>query len=121
MSENLQERYDTYQATIRGLGERLNSLDSQVQEHQVVVETLKTVPKERRAWRMFSGGESSLEAKAPVGSALVEMTAEEAGKQLETILQGLKDMVGKTEQELKALQSEFEEWKVAKNIKVVRG
>lgn len=121
MSENLQEKYDTYQTTIRGLAERLNSLNSQIQEHEIVIETLDSVPEDRKAWKMFSGGESTLESKNPVGSALVEMTAIEAMNQLDTILKGLKDIFQKTEVELKELQSEFENWKKVKNIKIVKG
>lgn len=121
MSENLQEKYDTYQTTIRGLAERLNSLNSQIQEHEVVIETLAAVPGDRKAWKMFSGGESSLESKNPVGSALVEMPASDAKSQLEIILKGLKELFEKTEVELKSLQAEFENWKKVKNIKIVKG
>lgn len=115
---SLQAQYDEYQTTIRSLSERLNSIGMQIAEHEVVIETLKSVPEDRKAWKMFSGGESQ---ENPVGSALVETNAKGASEQLQKVMAGLNEVAAKTEKDLNGLKSEFEEWKKSNNIKIVRG
>lgn len=127
---SFQAQYDEYQQTLQSLQEHVVSLESQLYEHEIVVETLKGVPAERRAWRLVSSGDSGVVVTdktdkdgGAVGSssgALVETNAGEAQKKLEETIKGLKQLREKLEKEAAGVKKEFEEWRVKHNVKVVR-
>ncbi|ODQ44104.1 hypothetical protein PICMEDRAFT_37638 [Pichia membranifaciens NRRL Y-2026] len=111
---SFQAQYDEYQQTLQSLQDHVVSLESQLYEHEIVVETLKGVPAERRAWRLDGGAVGSS------SGALVETNAGEAQKKLEETIKGLKQLREKLEKEAAGVKKEFEEWRVKHNVKVVR-
>lgn len=122
---NFQAQYDEYQHTIRALQEHAVTVDSQIYEHEVVLDTLQSVPADRKAWRLVSSGNdvpSTNGKDTPTTSgALVETTAKGAGETLAETMKGLKELKSKLEQEVAQTRKEFDEWKVKNNVKVVRG
>jgi prefoldin subunit 5 len=122
---NFQAQYDEYQQTIRALQEHAVSVDSQIYEHEVVLQTLQSVPAERKAWRLVSNGNdapSTSGTETPTASgALVETTAKGAGETLAETMKGLQELKSKLEEEVVQTKKEFDDWKVKNNVKVVRG
>lgn len=132
----LQAIYDEYQQTIRSLQEHVVSVESQLYEHEIVIETLQGVPSDRKAWRMVSNGDSIVTKGKDNGEngengengdggasagALVETSAGDACIKLQETTKGLKELKVKLETEISDVRKEFEEWKVKNNIKIVRG
>lgn len=77
------------------------------EEHKIVIETLKTTPKDRKCFRM-------------VGGALVEKNVEETLPVLVIKLENMTKMIEKLTSELKKVLEEFETWKKEKKIKIVK-
>lgn len=124
---SLQYKYDEYQQTIRSLQEHVVSVESQLYEHEIVVETLRGVPEDRKAWRLVSNGDSVLKSNADEGDdktsgsgALVETTAKDARLKLEETISGLKSLKAKLESEIVDVKKEFEDWKTKNNVKIVQ-
>jgi prefoldin subunit 2 len=116
----LQEKYDEYQHTIRSLQEHVVSVESQLYEHEIVLDTLKSVPAERKAWRLISTGDLP-DASVTSKGALVETNAGDASTKLDQTITGLTSLKNKLEQEIVDVRKEFDEWKTKHNIKVVQG
>lgn len=118
----MQQIYDEYQQTIQQLQEHIVSVESQVYEHEIVIDTLKTVPVDRKAWRLVSNGESILtnEEDKAISGGLVETTAEGACEKLEKTFTALSTLKSKLEDEIKQTRQEFEDWKKKNNVKIVQ-
>jgi len=82
-------------------------LKTDEEEHKIVIETLKTTPKDRKCFRM-------------VGGALVEKNVEETLPVLVIKLENMTKMIEKLTSELKKVLEEFETWKKEKKIKIVK-
>lgn len=119
---NLQQTYDEYQQTIQQLQEHVVSVESQIYEHEVVIDTLKGVPQDRKAWRLVSNGETVMtkEDEKAISGGLVETTAAGAKKKLEKTFESLKTLKNKLEEEIKQTRQEFEDWKKKNNVKIVQ-
>ncbi|KAG7718394.1 hypothetical protein KL949_002753 [Ogataea haglerorum] len=104
---SLQAKYDQFQQTIESLNTKIVQLHSQIDEHGIVLATLKEVPPDRKCYRM-------------VGGSLVELVAGNATKILEENLDGMKKSVDTLTEELKKQQKEFVDWKEKNNIKIVK-
>lgn len=127
----LQNKYDEYNQTIRSLEEHLQSVESQIYEHKIVVETLKGVPSDRKAWRLINNGDSvvssakedtSLNSEVNTANgALVETTAGSAAVKLDETINGLNELKSKINKEVTDLKKEFDDWKQKNHIKIFRG
>lgn len=119
-----QAKYDEYQQTLQQLEEHLISIESQLYEHEIVSETLKSVPSDRKAWRMISNGDNSVisnkEGATASSGALIETNAGDANKKLLETIKGLKQLKSKLEKEESEIKKEFNDWKVKNNVKVYR-
>lgn len=128
---SFQAQYDEYQQTLQSLQEHVVSVESQLYEHEIVAETLKGVPAERRAWRLISNGESGVVVKGSQekdggaaaessSGALVETNAGDARKKLLETIKGLEELKEKLQKETEEVKKEFDEWRVKNNVKIVR-
>ncbi|TID30076.1 hypothetical protein CANINC_001362 [Pichia inconspicua] len=119
---NLQQTYDEYQQTIQQLQEHVVSVESQIYEHEIVIDTLKGVPQDRKAWRLVSNGDNVLtkEEEKSISGGLVETTAAGAREKLEKTFESLNTLKNKLQDEVNQTRQEFEEWKKKNNIKIVQ-
>lgn len=125
---SFQAQYDEYQQTLQALHDNAISVDSQLYEHEIVADTLKGVPADRKAWRLISNGDSGVivggkgkEDQAVSSSgALVETNAGDAHAKLLETIKGLQQLKEKLEKETVEVRKEFDDWKVKNNVKIVR-
>ncbi|ODV86836.1 hypothetical protein CANARDRAFT_27218 [[Candida] arabinofermentans NRRL YB-2248] len=105
--QKLQALYDQYQQRIESLSSKLVTIQSEIDEHEIVLSTLVDVPPERKCFRM-------------IGGALVELTVKDALVVLKDNLTGMKSSVEVMKKESVKLQKEFLDWKEKNNIKIVK-
>jgi len=102
----LQAQYNQKKENIQTLVEKLNDLESQSDEHKVVIESLKPMPEDRKCFRM-------------IGGTLVERTVGEVIPALEETRVGLKGIVEQLMAQYKKSEEEFQKWQKDNNIRVV--
>lgn len=107
MSQSLQLQYNKYQEVLETLQNKVTQLDGDISEHKVVLDTLKTLPKDRRCWRM-------------VDSSLVETNCADASTTLQGQLEGMQNASKQLVTEVQGTQKEFTDWKKKNNVKIVR-
>ncbi|KAL8869248.1 MAG: hypothetical protein Q9174_004410 [Haloplaca sp. 1 TL-2023] len=99
MGVDLQQQYTTYKNNLQQLAERIGSVESETEEHKLVLETLTPLPKDRKCFRMING-------------VLVERTVKDVLPALQTNADGLKKVLDELVKQYKRQQEEMEKWKV---------
>ncbi|ODQ77527.1 hypothetical protein BABINDRAFT_41383 [Babjeviella inositovora NRRL Y-12698] len=105
--EQLQFEYNDFQGAIKELTTKIGELQSDAEEHNVVLATLKKTPKERKCFNM-------------VGGVLMEKTVAEVEPALETKLTSIKGALETLAKELQKTHKELEDWKKKTGVKIVK-
>ncbi|KAL8966575.1 MAG: hypothetical protein Q9183_003308 [Haloplaca sp. 2 TL-2023] len=105
--QDLQQQYTTYKNNLQQLAERIGSVESETEEHKLVLETLNPLPEDRKCFRMING-------------VLVERTVKDVLPALQTNADGLKKVLDELVKQYKRQQEEMEKWKKKHNVQVVQ-
>ncbi|EGW35260.1 uncharacterized protein SPAPADRAFT_53564 [Spathaspora passalidarum NRRL Y-27907] len=111
-SQALQQEYNRYQELITELETQLSTINSQLQEHLIVDNTLTSIDPEKRAGR---------KCFKMIGGVLVEKSVDEVIKILSEEINTLKDQKTKTESELTTSRKKLETWMTTNKVKIVKG
>ncbi|KAI4139922.1 MAG: hypothetical protein L6R39_006045 [Caloplaca ligustica] len=96
--QELQQQYTTYKTNLQQLAERIGNVESETEEHKLVLETLTPLPQDRKCFRMING-------------VLVERTVKDVLPALQTNSDGLKKVLEELVKQYKRQQEEMEKWK----------
>lgn len=108
MSQNdLQQQYNNYKATLQNLAAKIGDLETESDEHKLVIESLADLPRERKCFRM-------------VGGVLTERTVGDVVPLLNTNLDGLKTVMETLLNNYKETEEKFVKFQKDNKIKVVR-
>lgn len=103
----LQKKYNQFQQTINDISTKIQELTTDIDEHHIVLNTLKSAPSDRRCFRM-------------TGGILLETTVEETKPVLDVKVKNIKLTIDTLNKELKKTTEAFEKWKKEKKIKIIR-
>jgi prefoldin subunit 2 len=103
----LQAQYNQFKSALTQLSQKIGDIESQSEEHKLVIETLDGVDESRKCFRM-------------VGGVLVEKTVGDVKPVLKTNHEGLQNVLKKMEQEYKTKDKEMQDWQKKHNVQVVR-
>jgi prefoldin subunit 2 len=106
-NEDLQAQYNTFKATLQQLSQKIGQLESEADEHKLVLETLKPMVRDRKCFRM-------------VGGVLVEKTVGEVIPMLETNAQGLNRVLTTLMEDYKKTESELQSWQKKNKVQIVQ-
>lgn len=109
--QGLQVTYNRYQETATELQNQLNTITSQILEHEIVQTTLEELPesarKDRKCFKM-------------IGGVLVDKTVDEVLNMLKEELRDLRKERTKLDGNIKELKKEMDAWIKKNHIQVVR-
>ncbi|KAF4547397.1 Prefoldin subunit 2-like protein [Elsinoe fawcettii] len=105
--QELQAQYQNYKDTLQAIAQKIGDVESEVEEHKLVLETLQPLPEDRKCFRMING-------------VLVERTVKDVTPQLKTNSEGLKKVLDDLLKQYTSKQEELEKWKIANKIQVVQ-
>ncbi|EAU35630.1 conserved hypothetical protein [Aspergillus terreus NIH2624] len=105
--QELQNQYSNYKNTLTQMAQRIGNIESEAEEHRLVIDTLEPLPRDRKCFRMVNG-------------VLVERTVEDVLPSLKTNSDGLKQVLEELMKQYKAKQDELDNWKKKNNIQVVQ-
>ncbi|KAF3279788.1 hypothetical protein TWF173_002049 [Orbilia oligospora] len=94
----LQNTYSNYKSTLQQLAQKIGDVETDAEEHKLVLESLTPVPADRKCFRMING-------------VLVERTVGDVRPSLETNAEGLKKVLDGLVKEYKRVQDEMDSWK----------
>ena len=97
--------YKSLRAEVRQLGEKIAELEAESTEHDRVIQTLKELPKDRKAYRM-------------VGGVLVERTVEEVLPAVTSNRDGIAQVLTQLNDSIKQKEKAADEWQRKYNIQV---
>ncbi|MCJ1352832.1 MAG: hypothetical protein MMC33_002816 [Icmadophila ericetorum] len=97
--QELQLQYTTYKNNLQQLAQKIGEVESERDEHTLVLETLDPLPQDRKCFRMVNG-------------VLVERTVKEVVPTLKTNQEGLKKVLDELVKQYTKQQEEMEKWKV---------
>lgn len=105
----LQAQYNTFKATLQQLSQKIGELESEADEHKLVLETLNGVkdPETRKCFRM-------------VGGVLVQRTVKEVVPVLETNMTGLQTVLSTLAKDYKKTEDEMTKWQKKNNVQIVQ-
>lgn len=107
----LQRQYNAYQELLTDLQTQASTLTSQIQEHEIVDKTLSSIPPEKRTGR---------KCFKMVGGVLIDKSIDEVIKILTTDMKKMKEQKEKTDNEVKKVSKEMEDWMKKNNVKIVK-
>ncbi|KAG7195360.1 uncharacterized protein KQ657_003888 [Scheffersomyces spartinae] len=109
--QGLQVTYNRYQETATELQNQLNTIASQILEHEIVQTTLGELPESSREGR---------KCFKMIGGVLVDKTVDEVLKMLKEELGDLRKERAKLDTNIKELKKEMDAWIKKNHIQVVR-
>lgn len=104
---DLQNQYNTYKSNLQSLATKIGDLETDSDEHALVLTTLTALPPTRRAYRM-------------IGGVLVESSVATVVPALETNRDGIRAVMETLVKQYKTLEDEFVKFQKDNKIKVVR-
>lgn len=104
---DLQQQYNRYKSQIQDLELKINELESDAEEHRLVLETLNNTDKSRQCKKM-------------VGSVLVDKTVGEVIPALEETRDALLKAIKTLSDDLDKTRKLMDKWKVDNNVKIVQ-
>lgn len=107
MSQQLQAEYDGYKTALEQLSQKISELESESDEHRIVLESLKPLDGGRRCMRM-------------VGSVLIDQTVKDVIPTLELTREGLTKALDTLKRDAAKTQKELNAWKEKNHVKVVQ-
>ncbi|KAF1819545.1 Prefoldin beta-like protein [Dissoconium aciculare CBS 342.82] len=105
--QELQVQYSNFKETLQGIAQKIGDCEQGLEEHSLVLETLKPLPDDRKCFRMVNG-------------VLVERTVSDVLPALQTNADGLKKVLEDLLKQYQTKQTEMEKWKKKNNIQVVQ-
>lgn len=106
MSDQLQQEYNAFKTAVQELELRIQQMNMEIDEHKVVLESLRKVQGTRQCKRM-------------IGTVLVDKTVAEVIPELEETLKALTKDVDTMREDLKSAHTRMDAWKKKHNVKVV--
>ncbi|CDO54516.1 similar to Saccharomyces cerevisiae YEL003W GIM4 Subunit of the heterohexameric cochaperone prefoldin complex which binds specifically to cytosolic chaperonin and transfers target proteins to it [Geotrichum candidum] len=103
----LQQQYNTFKSTLTQLSTKIAELESELDEHKLVVDTLKETPADRKCFRM-------------IGGVLVEKSVKEVLPALQTNSQGLTQVIDTLRADMKRTETELRKWQKQYNVQIVQ-
>jgi prefoldin subunit 2 len=97
---DLQAQYNSYKSTLQQLAQKIGELESEGDEHKLVLETLQPLPGSRKCFRM-------------IGGVLVERTVAEVIPALETNAKGVENVLQQLVKEYKKTEEDMKKWQVS--------
>ncbi|KAH0292329.1 hypothetical protein KCU62_g2182, partial [Aureobasidium sp. EXF-3399] len=104
--QELQAQYSNYKETLQAIAQKIGDVETEAEEHKLVLETLEPLPGDRKCFRMING-------------VLVERTVQDVLPQLKTNADGLKKVLEDLLKQYTTKQEELEKWKRQNKIQVV--
>ncbi|BFZ54889.1 Cochaperone prefoldin complex subunit [Savitreella phatthalungensis] len=105
----LQRRYDAYKSGLQQLASKLGDLETERDEHKLVLRALEQVNDTRTCFRMGGSG------------VLMKRTVADVRPTLETNTKGIEGVMDALMKQYHALEKEFAAFQRENNIKIVRG
>ncbi|KAK9315965.1 Prefoldin subunit-domain-containing protein [Lipomyces starkeyi] len=105
---DLQAQYNSYKSTLQQLAQKIGELESEGDEHKLVLETLQPLPGSRKCFRM-------------IGGVLVERTVAEVIPALETNAKGVENVLQQLVKEYKKTEEDMKKWQTKNKVQVVQG
>ncbi|KAK9367722.1 Prefoldin beta-like protein [Lipomyces kononenkoae] len=105
---DLQAQYNSYKSTLQQLAQKIGELESEGDEHKLVLETLRPLPGSRKCFRM-------------IGGVLVERTVAEVIPALETNAKGVESVLQQLVKEYKKTEEDMNKWQTKNKVQVVQG
>ncbi|ORZ00922.1 Prefoldin beta-like protein [Syncephalastrum racemosum] len=102
----LTQLYNKYKNELQQVAQKIGELESEVEEHKLVIDSISPLDPDRKCFRM-------------VGGVLVERTVREVLPALETNFNGIKQVIESLLQSYKRKETEFQEFQKKYNIQVV--
>ncbi|CZT03027.1 hypothetical protein WAI453_012236 [Rhynchosporium graminicola] len=103
----LQQQYTNYKNGLQQIASKIGDVESEAEEHKLVLETLEPLPGDRKCFRMING-------------VLVERTVKDVIPALKTNSEGLRKVLEDLVKQYNGRQMEMEKWKKKNNIQVVQ-
>ncbi|KAF7731192.1 hypothetical protein EC973_000607 [Apophysomyces ossiformis] len=100
-------KYNQYKNELQSIAQKIGELESEVEEHKLVIDSISPLEPDRKCFRM-------------VGGVLVERTIREVLPALETNYSGIKQVIESLLQSYKRKEQEFNEFQKKHNIQVVQ-
>ncbi|KAH6675709.1 Prefoldin beta-like protein [Halenospora varia] len=104
--QELQQQYENYKNGLQQIASKIGDVETEAEEHRLVLETLEPLPADRKCFRMING-------------VLVERTVKDVVPALQTNSEGLKKVLEELMKQYRSKQVEMETWKKKNNIQVV--
>ncbi|KAG0758135.1 hypothetical protein G6F29_011274 [Rhizopus arrhizus] len=102
----LTQKYNQFKSELQQIAQKIGELESEVEEHKLVIDSISPLEPERKCFRM-------------VGGVLVERTVREVLPALETNYSGIKQVIDSLLQSYKRKEEEFVEFQKKYKIQVV--
>ncbi|KAK2626745.1 hypothetical protein QTJ16_003920 [Diplocarpon rosae] len=99
----LQREYTNYKNGLQQIASKIGDVESEAEEHKLVLETLEPLPGDRKCFRMING-------------VLVERTVKDVVPALRTNSDGLKKVLEDLVKQYNSKQVEMEKWKVCSGL-----
>ncbi|KAI7864974.1 Prefoldin beta-like protein [Spinellus fusiger] len=100
------QQYNQYKGELQSLAQKIGELESEVEEHKLVIDSISPLEPHRKCFRM-------------VGGVLVERTVKEVLPALETNFNGIQQVIHSLLQSYKRKEQEFVEFQNKHKIQVV--
>jgi prefoldin subunit 2 len=104
---DLQAQYNAYKNQLQQIAAKIGDLETEVDEHSLVISSISELPPQRKAFRM-------------IGGVLVEKTVGEVIPALKTNQEGIKGVMESLVRQYKNTEEEFGKFQKDNKIKVVR-
>ncbi|RKF81734.1 putative prefoldin subunit 2 [Golovinomyces cichoracearum] len=97
-SQDLQGQYSVFKSNLEQIARKIGDIEQELEEHYLVLESLKPLPGDRKCFRMING-------------VLVERTVQDIIPALKTNSEGLKQVLDDLVKQFNNKQSEMDKWK----------
>ncbi|KAK4909981.1 Cochaperone prefoldin complex subunit, partial [Elasticomyces elasticus] len=103
--QDLQTQYQNHKSTLQNLAQKVGEIEGEIEEHKLVLDTLKPLPEDRTCFRLING-------------VLVQRTVKEVLPALQANNDGLKQVLDGLMKQYKTRESEMERWKKENKVQV---
>ncbi|KAI9319813.1 Prefoldin beta-like protein [Dichotomocladium elegans] len=100
------QQYNRLKNELQQLAQKVGELESEIEEHKLVIDSISPLEPERKCFRM-------------VGGVLVERTVKEVLPALETNFNGIQQVIQSLLQTYKRKEQEFQDFQKKHNIQMV--
>lgn len=100
------QQYNKFKNELQQLAQKVGELESEVEEHKLVIDSISPLEPDRKCFRM-------------VGGVLVERTVKEVLPALQTNYNGIQQVIQSLLQSYKRKEQEFQEFQKKHNIQMV--